>query len=235
MRYKITLSYDGAGFRGWQIQPSEPSVQEALERALGVLLSEKIAVTGAGRTDTAVNAFHYVAHFDSGADINCRQLAYRLNAILPKSVSVHSVEPVAEDFHARFDARRREYSYFLHRRKDPFVGRYSYFYGYPQLDFEAMNKAAEALLGRHDFACFEKTGADTKTSVCTVFEAYWAPYTPALNAIAEGGAPMAVAVEPDGYVQDGASGLMAELAPDADKAEEPVYWYFRISFTKLSN
>lgn len=176
MRYRIDLCYDGADFCGWQIQPNAPSVQETLEKALSVLLKEKIAVVGAGRTDTGVNASHYVAHFDCEAGVpDCAQLRYKLNAILPDSIAIFSVARAADDFHARFDAKKRTYEYYLHRSKDPFAERYSYFYGYPELDFEAMNRAAAYLVGTHDFACFEKTGADSKTSICTVTEAFWAP------------------------------------------------------------
>lgn len=192
MRYKIELSYDGAPFCGWQVQPKDPSVQEVLERALGTLLRDRVQVTGAGRTDTGVNASYYVAHFDfegpvpeplaaGHADaVDCRNLTYKLNAILPKSISVLQVSPADPDFNARFDAVRRQYTYYLHRVKDPFCVRYSYFYGYPDVDFDAMNRAARALLGTHDFSCFEKTGGDNKTSICTVFSARWEQYRPVI-------------------------------------------------------
>ena len=191
MRYKIELSYDGADFCGWQVQPHDPSVQEVLERTLGTLLREHVQVTGAGRTDTGVNASYYVAHFDfdapvpepladAGGSLDCGQLRFKLNAILPVSISVLRVSPAAPDFNARFDAVRRQYTYYLHRCKDPFCERYSYFYAYPEVDFEAMNRAAAALLGTHDFSCFEKTGGDNKTSVCTVFSARWEQYTPVI-------------------------------------------------------
>ncbi len=226
MRYKITLSYDGTAFCGWQIQPSAPSVQQTLERALSTLLGEAVCVTGAGRTDTGVHASYYVAHFDtdarfpregcgSGAPVleadgpgglDCALLCYKLNAILPDSVAVFSVEPASPEFHARFDAVRREYVYFLHRCKDPFLAHSSYYYNYPELDFEAMNRAAAALIGRHDFSCFEKSGADSKTSVCTVFEAGWHPYIPTLAQFPEPSADCA-----------------AMNAPTSQ------YWYFRIS------
>ncbi len=172
MRYLVKLSYDGSDFCGWQIQPSAPTVQKSLEQALGTLLKEEVSVTGAGRTDTGVNAVGYVAHFDTAAKLECAQFRYKLNAILPPSIAVSLVEKTSDDFHARFDATRREYTYFLHREKDPFVRNHSFLCTYP-LDFEAMNKAAGALLGKHDFSCFEKTGADSKTSVCTVTEAGW--------------------------------------------------------------
>lgn len=179
MRYKVTLSYDGAGFCGWQIQHGAQTVQECLEKALSALLRTSVSVTGAGRTDSGVNAIGYVAHFDI-EDVGAMEpavLSYKLNAILPPSVVIHSVVPAAEDFHARFDALQRKYTYFLHRSKDPFVEKYSLRRDW-DLDFEAMNRAAALLVGRHDFACFQKTGTDVKTSICTVSEAFWAPYTP---------------------------------------------------------
>ena len=178
MRYRIKLSYRGADFCGWQVQPDAPSVQQTLEQSLSTLLHAPVAVTGAGRTDTGVNAIGYIAHFDAADGLDTRQLCYKLNAILPRSVVVHDIAPAAPDFHARFDAAEREYCYFLHRTKDPFVEAFSYLYTFPEVDFGAMNEAALSLLGRHDFRCFEKTGADSKTSICTVREAAWQRYTP---------------------------------------------------------
>lgn len=173
MRYKITLSYSGRDFKGWQIQPDAPTVQETLQKALSTILGEEISVVGAGRTDTGVNARNYVAHFDCTKAFEPLAQSYKLNAILPHSISIHSIEAVDESFHARFGARRREYTYYIHRTKDPFARDYSWQCSYPEMDFAEMNRAAAMLLGTHDFSCFEKTGADNKTSICTVFEAYW--------------------------------------------------------------
>ena len=179
MRYRIKLSYSGAGFCGWQVQPDAPSVQQTLQTALSTLLHDPaVSVTGAGRTDTGVNAIGYIAHFDAAEGLDTRQLCYKLNAILPRSVVIHDIAPAGPDFHARFDATQREYIYFLHRVKDPFMDAFSWLYTFPEVDFEAMNVAAQALLGRHDFRCFEKTGADSKTSLCTVTQAAWHRYTP---------------------------------------------------------
>lgn len=181
MRYIIKLSYNGSDFNGWQSQPSAPSVQQCLEEALSKLLEPGIKVTGAGRTDTAVNAVAYIAHFDCSRTVDPVQLRYKLNAILPHSVAVTEVRAVEEGFHARFDATKREYTYFLHREKNPFAQKFSYHYPYPELDVDAMNRAAELLLGTHDFSCFEKTGADNKTSICTISEARWYSYTPQIG------------------------------------------------------
>ena len=120
-----------------------------------------------------------VNEFDSGEDfdLDAAALGYKLNAILPPSIRVHEVCPTEEDFHARFDARLREYTYFIHRTKDPFIDRYSCFCSYP-LDIDAMNRAAAALVGTHDFSCFQKTGSDVRTPVCTVYSAGWTTYVP---------------------------------------------------------
>lgn len=201
MRYSITLSYDGSSFFGWQEQPEAISVQECLEKALSTLLKEEISVTGAGRTDTKVNAIGYVAHFDSASEkpLETALLACKLNAILPPSVVVSGVVMEDDNFHARFNAARREYTYFIHRKKDPFVESYSYRCSYPGLDFNAMNEAASFLLGRHNFSCFEKSGGAAKTPFCTVFEAEWRQYTPS-------------------HVE-----IMGPVSEDSS------YWYFRIS------
>ncbi len=223
MRYRIDLSYDGAGFCGWQIQPRDPSVQETLEKALGTLLKQPVGVTGAGRTDTGVNASHYVVHFDFDAPVpaalqgpeglDCEQLRYKLDAILPRSVAVSSVLPADPDFHARFGALRRQYTYYLHRSKDPFLEAHSYFYGYPEVDFDAMNRAAQALLGTHDFSSFEKSGGDNKTSVCTVFSARWEAYEPSPCSAASlgGGRCWRFVIEADRFLRNMVRAIVGTL------------------------
>ena len=179
MRYKIRLSYDGNAFCGWQIQNNARTVQGELENALQTLSGTCIQVTGAGRTDTGVSAINYIAHFEFPDEVRMEavQLCYKLNAILPREITVHEVSQSESDFHARFDARSREYHYFIHFRKDPFCEKYSYRMRHP-LDIGKMNEAAAYLLGEHDFRCFEKTGGNNLTSVCTVTEAVWNTYRP---------------------------------------------------------
>ena len=154
MRYKAVLSYDGSTYCGWQIQHDAKTVQESLQNALSTLLREKVSVTGAGRTDSGVNAVNYVAHFDSEfPDLDATALCYKINAMIPTGIRVHSIVPADPSFHARFDATMREYKYFIHRKKDPFMTAYSYLCPY-RLDVEKMNRAARFLIGRHDFSCF---------------------------------------------------------------------------------
>ena len=169
MRYFLCLSYDGSAFCGWQIQPSSPSVQACLESTLSRLLNRPVAVTGAGRTDTGVHAVNYVAHFDT-------------DGVLPFEAS---------DFIYKLNA--------MLPRGVAISSVSPWLCGYPSLDFDAMNEACQHLLGTHDFSCFEKTGGDNKTSICTVFEAHWEPYVPS-------------------HVQ-----VMGQEGPSGG------YWYFRIA------
>ena len=256
MRYLLSLSYDGSAFCGWQIQPSSPSVQQCLEEALAKLCGGPVAVTGAGRTDTGVHAADYVCHFDLTGPLpfEASDFCYKLNAILPRSVVVHAVLPAADDFHARFSATQRSYTYFIHRKKDPFVAAYSWQCGFPGLDFDAMNEACQYLLGTHDFSCFEKVGGANKTSLCTITEAFWKPYTPTHVSLMdydslllpESSAMTTGRSEEEGVVSEtcghprphkregpaacggrGREATVSDTIPSS--GGKPPYWYFRVS------
>ena len=125
MRYKIELSYVGTCYHGWQSQPNASSVQQTLEDALGKILREPISITGCGRTDTGVHAEYYVAHFDANAEID-NKLVDRLNGFLPYDISVFTISHADENFHARFDAKKRSYKYVITQRKNPFLKGFSW-------------------------------------------------------------------------------------------------------------
>lgn len=172
-RYFVTLSYDGTRYHGWQIQPNGDSVQARLQEALSTLLRTTVGVTGAGRTDTGVHARMMVAHFDwEGEALDCQQLAYKLNRLLPYDIAVSKVESVSDDMHARFSATSRMYRYYIHTVKDPFQKAYSCEIHYP-LDFRKMNEAARLMMTYKDFGAFCKSGADVKTTLCEVTKAEW--------------------------------------------------------------
>ena len=172
MRYFITFSYDGTAYHGWQIQPHSVSVQEEIQKALSTLLRRPMEVVGAGRTDTGVHARKMFAHFDSEYELECSQLVYKLNKLLPRDIAVQHVEQVSDDMHARFSAKSRTYHYYVHLGKNPFLRSYSWqLYGNP--DFELMNKAAVVLMEYTDFTSFSKVNTDTKTNDCTITEAHW--------------------------------------------------------------
>ena len=173
MRYFLELRYSGAAYCGWQRQPDQPSVQQTLERGLTTLLREPIEITGAGRTDTGVNASYYVAHVDCSMPIDDPvQMVYKLNFLLPGDISVGSMTPVSDDAHARFHAREREYRYFIEPRKNPFTRNMTWQY-YVPLDVERMNEAAAMLLECKDFTSFAKLNSNNKTNICHVKQAVW--------------------------------------------------------------
>lgn len=174
MRYFMTFCYDGTRYHGWQIQPEAISVQEVMQNAMGILLRHPVELTGAGRTDAGVHARRMVAHFDECQPIDCLQLTYRLNRLLPCDVAVFSIEPVDESMHARFSATSRTYHYYIHTIKNPFLRKTSCELHY-ELDFCQMNQAARMLLSYRDFGAFCKSHSDVKTTLCTVTEARWQP------------------------------------------------------------
>lgn len=171
-RYFVVFAYDGTNYHGWQIQPNGNSVQEELQNAMSTILRENIEVVGAGRTDAGVHARRMTAHFETEKTFDCAQLAYKLNRLLPRDISVYDVHPVDADMHARFSATRRTYHYYIHTRKNPFLRHYSCELHY-NLDFDLMNQAAERLLHVDDFGAFCKAHADVKTTLCNVTEAVW--------------------------------------------------------------
>ncbi len=174
MRYFIELKYNGANYFGWQRQNDVETVQGAIERALSTLLRSPIEIVGAGRTDTGVNASYYVAHFDSaqGVEVDVEHLKYKLNIILAEGIAISRIAPVGEDAHARFDAVRREYTYYIEREKNPFTRGSSWQY-YVDLDLEEMNRAAELLTRHSDFTSFAKLNSNNKSNICEVFYAKW--------------------------------------------------------------
>ncbi len=176
------LSYCGAPFHGWQEQTNAASVQSTLQDAMSLLARTPVKVTGAGRTDTGVNARMMVAHFDlpeplpeGGEDGYVR----RLNAMTGRDIAVRSVRRVADNAHARFDATSRTYRYFAVTAKSPFLHRLAWQAPY-SLDYDAMNAAAAMMLGRRDFTSFSKLHTDTATNICDLREARWEQESPGL-------------------------------------------------------
>ena len=154
-RYRMTVAYDGSAYAGWQIQPAHPSVQERLEAALEQLSGHRPRVHSSGRTDTGVHARGQVAHFDLPASFDPQRLRRGLNAVLPTDIRVLDLAATEQGFHARFGAEGKEYRYFIWNDDvmPPFLARYRTLERKP-LDIETMRRAAEALVGRHDFAAF---------------------------------------------------------------------------------
>jgi tRNA pseudouridine38-40 synthase len=147
-------------------------VQETIENCLSKLHSNKeVKITGCGRTDTGVHAHDYFAHVDL-PETNTEQLTFKLNKMLPDSIAIKSAFEVVADKHARFDATERVYRYFVHTQKDPFLSNRSLLLNH-SLNFDAMNQAAEKMLGKKDFTSFSKLHTDVKTNICDVRSAKW--------------------------------------------------------------
>ena len=171
MRYFISFAYRGTDFHGSQTQPNGNTVQAELEAAFATILRDPVSLTFAGRTDAGVHAEKMVAHFDVAKAVPVN-FGARLNNLLPDSIAIIDLRRVTDEAHARFDATARTYYYRITTRKDPFL-----YINHTRvasgLDFEAMNKAAQWLLGKQDFASFCRTHTDVKTTVCDVREAKW--------------------------------------------------------------
>ena len=173
MRYFLKLSYNGASFHGWQVQPNAVSVQSTIEEALSTVLRENISIVGAGRTDTGVNARQMYAHFDYDKEIlDFGKLINSLNRLVGKDIAIYDIIKVADDAHARFDATARTYKYFVTHQKSPFL--YPLSWHCPQsLDYEKMNEACEVLKRHIDFTSFSKLHTDVKTNNCRIDYAHW--------------------------------------------------------------
>lgn len=172
-RFFIRLSYRGAPFHGWQVQPNAESVQGVVEKALSTVLRTEVAIVGAGRTDTGVNARVMYAHFDYDLPLPDKgKLLVSLNRLVGKDIAIHDIFEVAADFHARFDATSRTYKYFVAFEKTPFLYPLSWFCP-NSLDIDKMNEAALRLLETEDFTSFAKLHSDAKTNICKVTEARW--------------------------------------------------------------
>ena len=172
-RYFLHLAYNGAPYHGWQSQPNAVSVQETLEKALSTIMRSDVKVTGAGRTDTGVNAAKMFAHVDFGQPVaDIKSFVNRLNSLLGRDIVVYDLIPVAEDAHARFDATSRTYKYFVNTERSPFLYPFSWYCHYP-LDFDKMNEAAARLYDYTDFTSFSKLHTDVMTNNCKVTHAEW--------------------------------------------------------------
>ncbi len=172
MRYLIEISYLGTDFAGWQNQLNAVSVQELVEKGLTTLLKQKIDIVGSSRTDAGVHAKQQFAHFDFDKTINLADVKYRLNQILPVSISINNFILVAENFHSRFDAKSRAYEYRISQSKNPFIIEQAYQFT-TKLDVIKMNDACKVLFENNDFEAFSKKHTDVTNFNCTIFNAIW--------------------------------------------------------------
>ncbi|WP_185869052.1 tRNA pseudouridine(38-40) synthase TruA [Blattabacterium cuenoti] len=176
MRFFIELSYNGKYFYGWQVQKQVSTVEGHLEYCLSKLLKKSINVIGAGRTDKGVHAKQMFAHFDYDYEeiiINNKKLLEKLNIFLPRSINILNIFPVKENVHARFNAIKRTYKYYLTREKNPFYQDFSWYCFYP-LNIRSMITASRELIKYQDFSSFKKKSSSEKgNNICQISHACW--------------------------------------------------------------
>ena len=171
-RWRLTIEYDGGPFMGWQRQGHGPSIQQTLEEALERMIGEQTQVLAAGRTDAGVHALAMSAHVDVMKSLTPHRLREGLNALVrPHPISVLEVEPVADDWHARFSCVGRRYLYrILNRRAPPALDTGRVWNIPVTLDIDAMREGAAHLIGRHDFTTFRSAQCQSDSPVKTLDE-----------------------------------------------------------------
>lgn len=169
-RFRLTIEYDGRPFMGWQRQAHGPSVQQAIEEAIGAIVHEAVTLHGAGRTDAGVHALAMTAHVDIAKRIDARRLADGTNAKLrPLPVAILGAEEVDEDFHARFSSIGRRYVYRIVNRRAPLALDAGRAWRVPVVLYaDDMNKAAQVLVGKHDFTTFRSAQCQSESPVKTL-------------------------------------------------------------------
>jgi len=173
--YKIIVQYDGTDYSGWQIQKNAVTVQQILNEKISLILREKdLIITGSGRTDAGVHSLGQTANFKADQIEDTGRFLHSLNSILPKDISVISLEEVSEEFNARFSAKKRSYFYILNFTKSPFYEKYTWYDSrFANLDIEKLNSVAKILKGTNDFTSFSRKDDEKKNKNCEIFEASW--------------------------------------------------------------
>lgn len=166
---KLTIQYDGTSYAGWQVQNDKITIQGLLEKAANTVTGESMRITGAARTDAGVHALEQVAVFKTDSDLEAGIFIRALNVNLPDDIRVTDAVECEPDFHPRYDAKNKTYSYLISRTGaySVFLKRYSWSIPY-KLNCDAMKAAADYLIGAHDFACFRASGCGSKHPVRTI-------------------------------------------------------------------
>jgi len=172
-RYKLIFEYDGTDFNGWQKQPEGRTVEGEIEKRFSQLFQYKVDIIGQGRTDAGVHAKAQVAHVDLPPSFSSKKIIHAMKGLLPEDISLHSVSPVTENFHSRFDALARRYQYNVSTRKSPLKRRISWeIPGKP--DVNILQKLAHKIKGTHDFVNFcVPPEISYQTTICKITESKW--------------------------------------------------------------
>ncbi len=170
MRYLLTFSYDGTNFYGYQKQINKRTIQEEIEKKLSTILNSKIIINASGRTDAKVHAYNQKAHFDCDKEIDCEKVKHSLNKMLPDDIYIKDIKPVNNNFHARYQVKKKVYIYKIN------IGEYNpidrnYIYQYNKhIDIDKLKKAASYFIGTHNFKTFTKAVKEEKDYVRTIYQ-----------------------------------------------------------------
>ncbi|MDR3348377.1 MAG: tRNA pseudouridine(38-40) synthase TruA [Acidaminococcales bacterium] len=173
-RLKLTIAYDGTGYHGFQRQKNQPTVQAVLEESLALIFGQPVTFNAAGRTDAGVHALGQVVSCSTEGRIPTGNILPAARSVLPAQVAVIGAAEVGEGFHARRSAKGKRYIYKIAEKgiPDPFLANYAWLLG-EKLDSEKMNRAAECLIGQHDFSSFRAAGANPASPLRTIYGAAW--------------------------------------------------------------
>jgi tRNA pseudouridine38-40 synthase len=171
MRYFFEISYNGGNYNGWQSQNNAKGIQSVVEDCMSRISRTEIKITASGRTDTGVHCEQQFFHADM-EEIETDQFLFKLNAMLPSDIVIHSIRKVKPDAHARYDARERTYHYRMVLEKNAFTHGLAWYF-FKSLDVQTMNAAAALLVGKHDFTSFSKVKTDVNHFVCDIKAAQW--------------------------------------------------------------
>jgi tRNA pseudouridine38-40 synthase len=216
--FKLTLAYDGTDFAGWQWQPNQRTVQGELEAAIQRITRQTVKCVASGRTDAGVHALGQVVSFACETRLDGTTLTKALNAELPEDLLVFEVVETPPSFHALRDAIRKRYRYVVQdgRLPDLFDRKYVW-HVYQRLDVEAMQAAAVALVGTHDFASYETSGSPRLTTVRTVYDLL------VERRQAELTDRVVIEVEADGFLYNMVRNIAGTLVA-VGKGKQPVGW-----------
>lgn len=170
-RYFLEVGYKGTAYSGFQVQKNANTVQAEIEKAFLTVQRSSINLTGSSRTDAGVHALQNFFHFDFTEPLH-HQLAYKMNAVLPKDIVVKNIFPVVDRVHSRFDAISREYEYRIYKTKNPFLTDTALYFPY-KLDLDLMEKAAHVIAIQTNFFAFSKTNTQVKNYNCIIYESKW--------------------------------------------------------------
>lgn len=219
---RLKLAYDGTAYSGWQVQKGAQTVQGTLEDAIRSITGEQVRVLASGRTDAGVHALGQIAVFRTASRLTADIWQRALNARLPSDIAVREAEEVPPGFHPIRDSIAKRYRYLIHNSpvRSVFLQRYAWHIS-RTLDVAAMRSAAQFLLGRHDFAAMETSGAKRATSVRTVYDLTVTQRQPAFEENRQTLAGIAIEIEADGFLYNMVRNIVGTLVEVGRKAQPP--------------